>query len=298
MEDRGYDADHGAAGVGGLTSKIKEHKSPRIIMMIGGIDTGKTTLCRFLFDRLSAQGECTLLIDADLGQSIIGPPATVGLAGKRDSHGIFKPLCLQFVGSTSPRGHMLQTLVAVKKVVDKARRLRPDNIVIDTSGFVTGAIGGEFKFQKIDLIHPTHVILLEREGELAPLYTNISCRKGTSVFRMQVPSGIISPKSPDERRCYREERFREYFTNARPVSLSLDTMGLHGMVPDPDKGPYWRNLLVGLCDGNNNTLSLGIVVHIDPSEKIVTLISPIDATERIRSIHLGSIRVRKSGKEG
>lgn len=282
----------------GLLPGIKEHKPPRIIMLVGGIDTGKTTLCGFLFDRLSAHREHTLLIDADLGQSGIGPPATVGLAGKRDSHGIFHPLCLQFVGSTSPRGHMLQTLAAVKKIVNKARRLGPDNIIMDTSGFVTGAIGSEFKFQKIDLIHPTHVILLEREGELGPLYTNISCRTGTSVFRMEVPSGVITPKSPEERRRYREERFREYFSNARPVSLSLDAMGLHGMVPDLYEGSCCQNLLVGLCDGNNNTLSLGIVAHIDPSEKIVRLISPIDDTERIRSLQFGSIRVRKSGEEG
>ncbi|MGA1796370.1 MAG: Clp1/GlmU family protein [bacterium] len=282
----------------GLLPGIKEHKPPRIIMLVGGIDTGKTTLCGFLFDRLSAQGERTLLIDADLGQSVIGPPATVGLADTRDSRGIFNPLCLQFVGSTSPRGHMLQTLVAVKKVVDKARRLRPDNIIMDTSGFVTGAIGSEFKFQKIDLIHPTHLILLEREGELGFLYKNISCRKGTSVFRMEVPFGIISPKSPDDRRRYREERFRGYFTNARPVSLSLEKMGLHGMVPDLYEGSCCQNLLVGLCDGNNNTLSLGIVTHIDPSEKIVTLLSPIDDTERIRSLQFGSIRVRKSGEGG
>jgi len=282
----------------GLPSKIKEHGQPRTIMVIGGIDTGKTTLCRFLFDRLSAQGERTLLIDADLGQSVIGPPATVGLAIQRDTQGVFHPLCLQFVGSKSPRGHMLQTLVAVKKMVDKARRLRPGNIIMDTSGFVAGTIGSEFKFQKIDLVHPTYVILLEREGELRHLYKNISCRKGTSVFRMEVPSGVINPKSPEERKRYREERFREYFGNARQVSLTLKKIGLHGMIPDLTEWSCWGNLLVGLCDGNNNTLALGIVTYINLCEGIVRLISPIDDTKRIRSLHLGSIRVMKSGEEG
>lgn len=280
-----------------LLKKIKTRRAPSIIFVIGGVDTGKSTLAKFLYKQLSAEAGVVALVDADLGQSTIGPPTTVGLAVAKGSTGTLKPLSMRFVGSTSPKGHLLQTLVAVKKLLDKAIALKAKRIVIDTSGFISGNIGREFKFQKIDLVGPTHIIALEREEELSLLLENFSRRGGISIHRLKVPDGIVKLKSHEKRRLYREKKFESFFRNARLRSLYTEKIGLHGMVPDLTKKRNWHNLLVGLCDGENSTLSLGIVQDIDLSGRVISCITPIKKTDKVKTVQFGSIYLDKDGRE-
>jgi polynucleotide 5'-hydroxyl-kinase GRC3/NOL9 len=280
-----------------LAGRLKKSRTPSILMVIGVIDTGKSTLSHFLFRELCSQSNLTALIDADLGQSVVGPPTTVGLSIKKGPKALSNRAGLCFVGSTSPRGHMLQTIVAVKKLVDRAISLKASHVVIDTSGFAGGPIGREFKFQKIDLVHPTHIIALEKGEELNLLLKNLSHKKGTSICRLKVSPEGIQSKSPEQRRLYRESRFKAYFKNAKSVSLPMEKIGLHGTIPDLVIRQNWDHLLIGLCDGDNHTLSLGIIEDLDLKKGSVSLISPINNINRVRSIQFGSIYLNKNGEE-
>ncbi|MCX6029221.1 MAG: Clp1/GlmU family protein, partial [Chloroflexi bacterium] len=51
-----------------------------VILIVGAPDTGKSTLARYLYDRLTAAGRRVALLDGDPGQSTLGPPATMTLA--------------------------------------------------------------------------------------------------------------------------------------------------------------------------------------------------------------------------
>ena len=55
-------------------------KRPGVTMFLGASDTGKTTCLRVAAAHLARAGLLPLaIVDADLGQSTIGPPTTVGL---------------------------------------------------------------------------------------------------------------------------------------------------------------------------------------------------------------------------
>src|SRR5574341_24021 len=55
-------------------------KRPGVTMFLGASDTGKTTCLRAAAAHLARAGLLPLaIVDADLGQSTIGPPTTVGL---------------------------------------------------------------------------------------------------------------------------------------------------------------------------------------------------------------------------
>jgi polynucleotide 5'-hydroxyl-kinase GRC3/NOL9 len=280
-----------------LVRRLNQNNEPKVIMVIGGMDTGKSTFSQFLFNRFTNQLNRTALIDADLGQSFIGPPATVGLSFSTDLQGMLHPLHLRFVGYKSPRGHMLQTLVAMKKMVDKAVELRAKHMVIDTSGFVTEAIGREFKFQMIDLISPSHVIALEKEDELTLLLRNVSKKNGLSVFRIKVPPEIVKTKSMGERKHYREERFREYFKSAERISLSIGEIGLHGVNSDLAQRQNMDHLLIGLCDDHHDTISLGIIQSVDLEKRLISFISPIKNIEKVQTIQFGSLYLNDQGQE-
>ncbi len=270
-----------------LLVKLKGGIAPGIIIVIGGTDTGKSVFSRFLA-RGFAESGLTALVDADLGQSTVGPPATVGLALGEGRGMALKPVCTRFVGSTSPAGHLLQTLVAVKKLVDRALELKAKRIVIDTSGFISGPLGREFKFQKIDLVSPDHIIALERKGELEELLKNFRKSGNISVHRIKV-SAEAGVRSAKERRLYREAKFRQYFDGAKIKALSLDRLGLHGIVPEPLEGKQLKGLLIGLCDGENNTVSLGIIRDVDLTGGTISCITPVGSVSMVKTIQFGSI---------
>ena len=51
----------------------------QIVLVIGAMDIGKSTFCRFLVERGVTSGLRVGFVDADVGQSQIGPPTTIGL---------------------------------------------------------------------------------------------------------------------------------------------------------------------------------------------------------------------------
>ena len=54
-------------------------KPQQIVLVIGATDAGKSTFCRFLADVALAKGCKVACVDADIGQSQIGPPTTIGV---------------------------------------------------------------------------------------------------------------------------------------------------------------------------------------------------------------------------
>jgi polynucleotide 5'-hydroxyl-kinase GRC3/NOL9 len=144
-----------------LFDVLAEEKGMAILL--GGTDTGKTTLANFLILNLCRRGSKVALVDADIGQSSLGPPATIGLAvfkSDPDWEVVLSPPEIFFVGSTTPEGHFPLYLKGIKRMVDKAISYATDLILVDTTGFVSGEAGRELKRKKIDLISPRFILAL------------------------------------------------------------------------------------------------------------------------------------------
>ena len=62
----------------GARPVLEAVRRARVTMVVGASDTGKTTLTAYLAGALAARGETVAVVDADVGQSEIGPPTTVG----------------------------------------------------------------------------------------------------------------------------------------------------------------------------------------------------------------------------
>ena len=54
-------------------------KEKGTVILLGATDAGKTTLAKFLIAQLSTRKIKVAFVDADIGQSYIGPPAIIGL---------------------------------------------------------------------------------------------------------------------------------------------------------------------------------------------------------------------------
>lgn len=278
-----------------LLSKLKSEAATKIIYVIGSNDSGKSTFCKFLTDNL-AQDFRVAYIDCDPGQSLLGPPTTVGLE-LLFSSADEKPIqYLYFVGSTTPRGHLLQSLTGIKKLTEKAIRLGAQCIMLDSCGFVLDLVAREFQFRVIDLIQPDHLIVFHRPDEDFRWVSNFTSHPGMNLFRLPISPAVIA-RTPAERRQYREEKFKKYFESAASRQLILRRIGFHGRIPNFRKPEQYRNRLVALCDAENFVMTLGIVQEINIAQKTIQLSAPEFDHAKVVFIHFGSIYLNAAGQQ-
>lgn len=287
-----------------LAARI-EHEGG-MALLLGASDAGKTTLAQWLLRALAAGGRRVALLDGDIGQSTIGPPATAGLAfvasGSTDPP--LEPIALRFIGAVSPSGVMLPLVAALKRLAEKALASGADVLLVDTTGLVLGPLGRRLKFHKIELLAPRHLIALQREAELEPILRLFEGRPGLTISRLPVSPHVI-PRSAEFRRAYRVKRFGEYLQASSLLQLSLHHVGLLGE-PWPDEQPLTqggglggaiRGLLLGLADAEDDLLALGLLHEIDPASGTLVCLTPWNEPERVRILHLGTLRLDPSGED-
>ena len=271
-----------------------------IAILLGATDTGKSTLAKFLIFNLCQRGLMVALVDADIDQSFLGPPTTIGLSlfkSDPDWELILTPPELFFVGSTTPEGHFPIHLQGVKEMVDKAISLHPELILVDTTGFVLGEAGKELKRRKIDLISPQFIIALQRSDEIEDL---LELYKGSplyKIFRLPLSEQARS-RSMEERRIYRANRFQDYFKDSVVQELPLEELQMKGEVLDPNGEPIppdWalriNGLLIGLKNGNNETLALGVIRNYLEEKKVVRALTPLRDIQGVKVIQFSSLKV-------
>ena len=281
----------------GLLDVLGEEKG--IAILLGASDTGKSTLAKFLMPHLCQRGLKVGLVDADIGQSFLGPPATIGLSvfkSHPDWKVILSPPEIFFVGSTTPEDHFPIHLKGVKRMVDKASSYSPDVILVDTTGFVLGEAGKELKRRKIGLIHPRFILALQKYDEIEPILEPYKRNALYKIYHLPL-SEQIKPKSMEERKINRTNKFQDYFKYSVIQEFAVEEVQIEGEVLDPngERLPLdWslgiNGLIIGLKDGNDDTLALGVVRNYSQEKKVVRVLTPLTEIQRVKTIQLSSIR--------
>jgi polynucleotide 5'-hydroxyl-kinase GRC3/NOL9 len=239
-------------------------KKPGLYLILGGADAGKSTLAKYLIGGLSSMGCGVSLVDADIGQKDVGPPATVSLARASPAGlGELRVEAMYFVGSFSPRGHFLPLLTGVKLMVEKAST---EFVLVNTTGYIRGA-GEVLKSYKIELLAPEAVIALQRGRELEGI---LGSNPYVRAIKLPV-SEKARRKKKKERRAAREKAFREYFRHSSIVEVSSKLLTFQR---GPPPGKEHVNLLCGLANEKNECLGLGLIKGVE--EDRISLLTPID----------------------
>jgi polynucleotide 5'-hydroxyl-kinase GRC3/NOL9 len=269
------------------------------VLILGASDTGKSTLAHFLLVQLCRKGSVVAFIDGDIGQSVLGPPTTIGLAlfdSPPKQLEMVQPLASYFVGSTSPRGHMLEMLVGMKRISERAAEQEPEITIIDTTGFVSGEAAWELKFQKVALLRPTHLVGLQRQRELEDLLRSHQFRTDMVVHRLKVHEKVTT-KSPDQRRSNRSRKFADYFREVRLYERSLDGIKVVSPFKVRQGIKGLNGVLIGLNDEANFNLGLGIIESLDIHRKTISFLAPELDLSRMRLIRIGSLEVDLFGDD-
>ncbi|MGH8914205.1 MAG: Clp1/GlmU family protein [Acidimicrobiia bacterium] len=264
----------------------REVSRARIAMLMGSVDTGKTTLALQAARLAVGAGRTVALVDADVGNSTVGPPACVGLKVMRsveDIEDVRNPDKLHFVGTITPARLVLQQVVATAAMVDLARELA-DLVIVDTTAVVSGVAGETLKYHKAELCRPDKVVALQRGGEMEPVVGMLRRFLGLEVTVAPTDPNLI-PLSPDERAHKRTESF------ARALSPPLQRWKVRPTVFAPTL-PMGLNLgrlddvLVGVQDEGGGCLGLGILSNEEDGLRVMT-----NTGEGMKGLRLGSMRL-------
>jgi len=195
-------------------SQIVQHRW-RKVLVVGAVDRGKSTYCAFLSRRCLAAGLRVAVIDTDIGQKDIGPPATLTLGYPEAAQSLAQvpPVAWYFIGATSPTGHLLPMIVGLRQLLDLTRAAC---IIMNTTGFIHGP-GRVLKGYKIETVQPDVIVALEHGRELRAL---LQAYRHYRILRLP-PSAHATTKTPEQRRATRERAFGAYFTAAHTVELAL-----------------------------------------------------------------------------
>jgi len=273
--------------------------SPGVVFMLGAPDTGKSTLAQFLCAQSIGEGFRTAYIDGDLGQSVIGPPTTIGMvfppSPPRDMQGMGWDY-LYFIGATSPANHLLATAAGVGRLTHKAFACGAQVAVVDTTGLVAGEMGFALKFYKIELLQPHHICAIQRGAEVEHILKGVRARRGITIHMLAPPQGVCA-RSPEVRQAYRQARFEEYFQGCERRTIPLHDVEL--IYPElpllraagsiEGASERLQGTVVGLIDDEYFTRGLGIWEGFDRRRNEVSLMTPLDDFQGIRYLHVGHI---------
>jgi polynucleotide 5'-hydroxyl-kinase GRC3/NOL9 len=258
-------------------------------MVIGKSDTGKTTLARYLFHQLCHHYGKVGFLDCDVGQSTLGLPTTMTLTlSATAEEPNFPPqgeALSYFIGSTSPRGHMLPTVVGARKLQAKAQEMGAEAIVVDTTGLVDRAAGGgALKHWKIELLQPSALVSLARGPELEHILWPWRRDRRVRVHELRV-SKHVRERGRETRIRYREERFHNYFGKAKLLKVSIRSTVVFGIEQ------MSRGRILAFQDERGFALALGVAQKYEKSSQTLAVRTPLTSMEGVSSIRFGALKL-------
>jgi polynucleotide 5'-hydroxyl-kinase GRC3/NOL9 len=194
---------------------------PVVTMVLGAIDSGKTSFCTYLTNKLLSKKNKIAVLDGDLGQSDIGPPCTVSYTF------VDKPIAdlfsleaknAFFVGVTSPSKtpeKVIKGLVLLKKEILENDS---DFVIVNTDGWIEGEDAIEYKVQLVKKLNPEIIFCIQQSDELKPL---LNALEGIKLILVESPTAI-KQRSREKRKNLRELGYIKYLKNAKVHSIPLN----------------------------------------------------------------------------
>jgi len=200
---------------------------PATALILGSPDTGKSSFCTYLVNRLLEKKKRVAILDGDLGQSDVGPPSTIAyaLAVKpiTDLFNLHAKNAL-FIGETSPSNapeKMVQALFLLEK---EALANEPDFLLINTDGWTEGERAVDYKLKLAKELGPQVIFFIQQKDELNSM---LNVENNARKVVVESPK-TIRQRDREKRKGLRELGYKKYMRNPRVQSLSLSWVKVEG----------------------------------------------------------------------
>ncbi|MCL5876497.1 MAG: hypothetical protein M1540_01635 [Candidatus Bathyarchaeota archaeon] len=245
-------------------------KKPVVIIVLGASDTGKSSFCTYMVNKLAESKRTVAVIDGDLGQSDIGPSACVGYSVA--SSPITELYNLRFlsgffVGATSPVKAVPQTIKALNYMMTEATAKQADYILVNTDGFVSGEAAIRYKLSLIKELKPDVVVGVQIAGELEELMSYL----GGGGLMMVEPSPAVNQRTPEKRKLLREMTYAKYLKKSKLHCIPISQINLEPRNGVPKEQKPEKGLLVGLYGRGTRFLGIGVLRAVNSERKILKI---------------------------
>jgi polynucleotide 5'-hydroxyl-kinase GRC3/NOL9 len=193
---------------------------PATTIVLGNVDSGKTSFCTYLLNNLLREGKKVAVLDGDLGQSDIGPPCTVAYTFVAKPVTDLFSLQVQnafFVGVTSPSAAVNKVIEGLATLKREIMEGNPDFIVINTDGWVEGEEAVNYKVRLVEELNPNIIFFIQQKEELMPLLEAL--KKFRKVI-VESPAAIRQ-RSREKRKSLRELGYIKHLKNAKVQSFPI-----------------------------------------------------------------------------
>jgi polynucleotide 5'-hydroxyl-kinase GRC3/NOL9 len=259
------------------------------VLVIGGTDVGKSTLCAYLTNSMLSKGMRVRVIDGDIGQADIGPPTTIGSAFPSSYISSLFELeaeSLIFVGNTSP--NQVET-----PLIDGIRRLLTNKVpaitLINTDGWIEDPEAIVYKVRLISAIEPDLIIGISTRNELDPILSGSRAR----ALRIDASEEVLK-RSRSDRRELRISGYRRFLDGA--VTRVFEQQYVRVRIPKHLQQlprQELKNAIVGLLNNEGFLLGIGILIDFEKSSLRVYCKSFEDITD----IEIGYVKLSTDGTE-
>lgn len=271
-----------------------------IVVVIGGADTGKTTLCTYLSNFLIHKNRQVAVVDADIGQTDLGPPTTMA-AGEVTANVVnlsqVRPSERLFIGLTSPGLAKGKVIRSVKRLVGyhaKAGTI----VIVNTDGWIAEGEAVLYKIQMLDELEPD-ITLGIGGSETSPIL-----QAGNRTTLLVGSPDTIKERTRVDRRELRSLGYQKYLAGASLKTFSMKEVKLRRfLTPEdlvPDRVPRaqlgnLKDAIVGFLDADDFLHEIGILKEVVPSARMVRIWSRISNTPS--KIEIGDVKLNNDGRE-
>ena len=271
-------------------------KPSSVVMVIGGVDTGKTSFCTYLTNMALKTRQEVAIIDGDLGQSDIGPPSTIGFRRVNTPIKDLFDLRVEnayFVGATSPSRVTDKVITGLVTLKNKALEMGIRFVVINTDGWVEGEDAVRYKVQLAKTVSPDIVVGIQQADELTPILTALREVKVISIK----PSHAVRKRDRNRRKILRELSYRKYLKGAKIRVFPMSWVRVEGMpigawsIPDSERLERIRTLLDAdvLCYGETADV---LFIVLKKNQWVYT-----DRVRKVRESFGKTVRIIREGDE-
>ena len=271
-----------------------------VAVVVGGADTGKTTLCTFLSNYLIAENRQVAVVDADIGQTDLGPPTTMAAGEVKTrvtSLSQIIPSERLFIGLTSPGRAKGKVIRSTKRLV--GYHTTPGRItIVNTDGWVSGNEAVLYKLQMLDELQPD-ITLGIGGSDISPVL-----QAGNRTTLLVGSPDTIKERSRLDRRELRSLGYKKYLAGASLRTFRMNGTRLRHFTTVGDLGldrvsRSWvenlKDTVVGLLDADDLLQEIGILKDIVSSARMVKIWSRISNLPA--KIEVGDVKLNNDGRE-
>jgi polynucleotide 5'-hydroxyl-kinase GRC3/NOL9 len=250
-------------------------KRPVVVMILGTADSGKSSLCTYLLNKL-VDGKCKgAVLDGDLGQSDIGASATVGYALTAKPATDLYDLKLKnafFVGVTSPIMAIAKTVEGLAVMKAEVLQQQVDFVLVNTDGWVTGDVAVKYKTALISALKPDVIVGVQMQDELVPLIAGLD-----APVVVVESSSALNQRTAEKRKSLREMTYARYLKNAKLQCYPKSQVTIEPRNAIPKNQEPAKGILVGLCGRGSKFLGIGVLREINQVRKALKVQTAVSA---------------------